>query len=116
MTRTELAAAKVAREKAKLAVQAQKAKAAVTEQKKAVAVAEGQVREATRRALHKRRYRVGALADEAGLFGYSDAELAGMFAALATLPPCAFAAEGPGLLAVSLAARAGGHAWAAQDA
>jgi hypothetical protein len=42
-------------------------------------------RTASRADLNKRRYQVGALADEAGLFGWSNAELAEMFRVLACL-------------------------------
>jgi hypothetical protein len=57
----------------------------VAEQRKAVALAEAAQREAARKDLHKRRYHVGALAHEAGLFVWSNADLAGVFAVLAKL-------------------------------
>jgi hypothetical protein len=85
MTRAERAAEKVRREKEKLAEKAQAAKDAVAEQRKAVALAEAAQREAARKDLHKRRYHVGALAHEAGLFVWSNADLAGVFAVLAKL-------------------------------
>jgi hypothetical protein len=85
MTRAERAAEKLRREKAKLAEKEQAAKDAVAEQRKAVAQAEAAQREAARKDLHKRRYHVGALAHEAGLFVWSNADLAAFFAALARL-------------------------------
>ena len=85
MTRAERAAEKVRREKAKLAEKEQAAKDTVAEQRKAVALAEAAQREVVRKDLHKRRYHVGALAHEAGLFVWSNADLAGVFAVLARL-------------------------------
>jgi hypothetical protein len=85
MTRAERAAEKVRKERAKLAQQEWAAKMAALEQRKAIAQAEATVREETRKAVNKRRYHVGALADDAGLFAWSNADLAAAFAVLALL-------------------------------
>ena len=67
MTKTERLAAKIARDK------------------EALAHRQARLREVTRAATNKRRYQVGALADDAGLLAWSNADLAGLFTALATL-------------------------------
>lgn len=85
MTRAERAAEKVRKEKAKLAEQQRLAKEGEAKQRLEIRVAEAQVREETRKATHKRRYHVGVLAEEAGLFAWSDADLAAVFAVLGTL-------------------------------
>jgi hypothetical protein len=85
MTRAERAAEKVRREKERLAAAEQRAKDKLAEQRRAVAQAEAIEREETRKAVHKRCYHVGALAHEAGLFAWSNADLAAVFAVLATL-------------------------------
>jgi hypothetical protein len=53
--------------------------------KQALAQRQARLREVTRQATNKRRYQVGALADDAGLLAWSNADLAGLFTALATL-------------------------------
>ena len=67
-------AAKIAREKE-----------ALEKQRLAVAQSEAALREETRKATNKRRYKVGALADEAGLLVWEDTTLAGLFSLLTTL-------------------------------
>ena len=74
MTKAERFAAKIERDKEALA------------QRQATSP-----RDVTRQATNKRRYQVGALADDAGLLAWSNADLAGLFTALATLkdvPTC----------------------------
>lgn len=96
-TRVERAAEKVRKEKEKLAEQERQDKERRAEQMKAIAQAEASAREETRKATNKRRYHVGALADEAGLFAWSNADLAAVFAVLAKLaetPNPAAALEG----------------------
>jgi hypothetical protein len=83
MTRTERLAATEARTKARLDAERTRL-AQVRSAQKAVAL----------QARTKRRYQIGALADAAGLCDLSDADLAGLFALLATL------AHGPGPVAV----------------
>jgi hypothetical protein len=85
MTRAERAAEKVMKEKEKLAAEEQSAKKKLTDQRKAVAIAEAGAREILRKDTNKRRYHVGALADEAGLFAWSNADFAAIFAVLAAL-------------------------------
>ena len=74
MTRAERLAAKEAAEKQKL-----------EDSRKALALTQAALREETRKATDKRRYQVGAMADDAGLLAWSNAELAGVFAALVKL-------------------------------
>jgi hypothetical protein len=81
MTKAERLAEKLRKEKATLVATQQ----ALREQERIDATRH---REATRQATNKRRYRVGALADEAGLFRWSDTDLAGLFRVLATLEAC----------------------------
>jgi hypothetical protein len=75
MTRAERLAQKEANDKKKLA-----------DSRKKLAETQAELREETRKTVHKRRYRVGALAQEAGLFVLDDTTLAGLFALLARLP------------------------------
>lgn len=82
MTRAERAAEKVRKEKEELAEQELHAKQKREMQRRAIAQAEAALREETRKAVNKRRYYWGALADEAGLFGWSDAEWMGVCAVL----------------------------------
>ena len=74
MTKAERLAAKIARDKETL-----------EKQRLALAQNEAALREETRKVTHKRRYEVGALADEAGLLAWSNAEIATLFARVVTL-------------------------------
>jgi hypothetical protein len=74
MTKAERLAAKIARDKETL-----------EKQRLALAQNEAALREETRKVTNKRRYEVGALADEAGLLAWSNAEIATLFARLVTL-------------------------------
>jgi hypothetical protein len=74
MTRAARLAARAAREQAALKVHQQR-----------VAAVHAAQREDTRKTRNKRRYLVGALADEAGLLTWSDGELAAVFAVLTPL-------------------------------
>jgi hypothetical protein len=85
MTRVQIAAAKVKREEDKLAKKACAAKAAADKQAQEIKKAQKTLHTATTRALNKRRYRVGALADEAELFTWDDATLSALFHLLAAL-------------------------------
>jgi hypothetical protein len=85
MTREEQLAARVARKKALL-----------EKQRQDVAEDEARLRDATRQATNKRRYQVGVLAEDAGLFTWSNAELVEVFAALVKLREM----ESPGLAAL----------------
>jgi hypothetical protein len=88
MTRAERAAEKVQKEKAKQAALEVEHKARVAAQREETRQAEAVLREETRKASNKRRYRVGALADEAGLLAWSDSDLQAIFGLLAALGPC----------------------------
>jgi hypothetical protein len=85
MTRAERAAEKVRKEKERLAEQEREAKEQRANQRKAIAQAEAAQREETRKADNKRRYHVGALAQEAGLFVWSNSDLKAVFAVLGRL-------------------------------
>jgi len=85
MTRAELAAEKVRKAKAKLAEEERRAQEKRVAQRKTIMQAEASVREETRKATNKRRYYVGALADEAGLLAWSDTDLQKVFLAVARL-------------------------------
>jgi hypothetical protein len=85
MTRAELAAARVRKAKEKRVEAQRVAKEKDAASRKAIMQAEASVREETRKATNKRRYHVGALADEAGLFAWSNADLAAVFTVLACL-------------------------------
>ncbi len=74
MTRTE-----------RVVEQVRKAKEKLEAQRKALAQAEAAQREVARKDVNKRRYLVGALAHEAGLFRWSNPELAALFQVLARL-------------------------------
>ena len=74
MTKAERLAAKIARDKETL-----------EKQRLALAQNEAALREETRKVTNKRRYEVGALADEAGLLAWSNAEIATLFARVVTL-------------------------------
>ena len=74
MTKAERLAAKIARDKETL-----------EKQRLALAQNEAALREETRKVTNKRRYEVGALADEAGLLAWCNAEIATLFARVVTL-------------------------------
>ena len=74
MTRVERLAQTEARARAKLDVQ-----------RKQLAQVQAAQREEERKALHRRRVRVGTLADQAGLFSLDDTTLAELFATFAPL-------------------------------
>ena len=73
MTKAERLAAKIARDKETL-----------EKQRLALAQNEAALREETRKVTNKRRYEVGALADEAGLLAWSNAEIATLFGPVRT--------------------------------
>lgn len=85
MTRTERAAEKVRKEKEKTAELERIAKEKSAAQQVKTRQAEAALREETRKADNKRRYYVGALAHEAGLFAWSNSEIAAVFAVLERL-------------------------------
>ena len=88
MTRAERAAETVRKAKERLLEHERIAKEQRLAQRKAIMQAEAAVREEDRKATNKRRYHVGAMADEAGLFAWSNADLRGLFGLLATLGDC----------------------------
>ncbi len=69
----------------RLAEQARRTKDKLEEQRKKLARIEAAQRNTARTDNNKRRYHVGALVDEAGLFALDNTTLAGLFAALALL-------------------------------
>ena len=85
MTKAERLAAKIQRDKETL----EKQHLAVAEREATLRAeirqSESALREETRQALNKRRYQVGALADEAGLLEWTNAHLTAAFAALGAL-------------------------------
>jgi len=83
MTRAERAAEQVRKAQAKLDAQERQAKAERAERLRAIAQAKATAREETRKMTNKRRYFVGALADDAGLFVWNNSEIAAVFAVLA---------------------------------
>jgi hypothetical protein len=85
MNRAERAAEKVRKEKEKRAEEQRKAKERDAAFAEAVRQAEAAQRDVTRKDTNKRRYHVGALADEAGLFAWSNADIKAVFAVLAGL-------------------------------
>lgn len=85
MTRAELAAEKVRKEKAKLKEVERLAKESRAAQRTALVQAEATARLEARKALTGRRHAVGNLAERAGLFMWDNAVLADLFALLATL-------------------------------
>jgi Cys-tRNA synthase (O-phospho-L-seryl-tRNA:Cys-tRNA synthase) len=85
VTKLERAAEKARREKAKLEEIERLAKESRAAQRKTILQAEAAVREETRKATNKRRYYVGFLAEEAGLFTWSNADLQKIFLAVARL-------------------------------
>jgi hypothetical protein len=85
VTKLERAAEKARREKAKLEEIERLARESRAAQRKTILQAEAAVREETRKATNKRRYYVGFLAEEAGLFTWSNADLQKIFLAVARL-------------------------------
>jgi hypothetical protein len=85
MTRTEQAVLRVQKLKAKREADAKKFREQREADTRAIAHARAVQREADRQTLNKRRYRVGALADTAGLFVWEDDTLANLFHLLALL-------------------------------
>lgn len=106
MTRAERAAEKLRKAKEKAEALQRLHKEQMVAQHAERRKAELVFREETRKADKRRCARIGELAQEAGLFVWSDTELAGLFQILATLTPCpdpvAFLA---GLLCPSMAAQ-----------
>lgn len=72
----------------RLAQQEARAKEALAAMQKRLAVVQAQQHAVTRKAKDKRRALVGTMADDAGLFVWSDADLADIFGLLAMLVPC----------------------------
>jgi len=85
VTKLERAAEKARREKVKLEEIERLAKESRAAQRKTILQAEAAVREETRKATNKRRFHVGAMAEEAGLFAWSNADLQKIFLAVARL-------------------------------
>lgn len=85
MTRAELAAEKVRKEKAKLKEVERLARESRMAQRTAILHAEATARLEARKALTGRRHAVGNLAERAGLFVWDNATLAELFALLVTL-------------------------------
>lgn len=88
MTKLERAAEKARKEKEKLQEIERLAKETRAAQREAIQYAEAAVREETRKATNKRRYQVGAMAEEAGLFAWSAADFGAVFQLLARLKDC----------------------------
>jgi hypothetical protein len=84
-TRAERAAQKIVALKQAKADRILALKQEKTDKNKAIAQQAAIVREAHRKLRDKRRYLVGKLADEAGLFGWDDATLTGLFQMLRVL-------------------------------
>lgn len=82
MTRAEQAAEKVRKAQEKRAEAQRRAKEKDVELAELERQAAATVREETRKATNKRRYHVGAVFDEAGLFAWSNAELVAVAAVL----------------------------------
>ena len=85
MTKAERLAAKIQRDRETLEKQRQALAESEATLRAEIRHSEAALREEERKATDKRRYQVGALAEEAGLFGMSNTELAEVFAALAAL-------------------------------
>jgi hypothetical protein len=85
MTKLERAAEKARKEKEKLAEQERLARESRAAQRKTIMQAEASVRAETRKATNKRRYHIGAMADEAGLLAWSETDLQKVFLAVARL-------------------------------
>jgi hypothetical protein len=85
MTRAERAAAQVRKAKEKAEALERTQKEARVRQQEETRKAEAVLRDETRKATYKRRYYVGALADDAGLFAWSNTDFRAVFAVLARL-------------------------------
>jgi hypothetical protein len=85
MTREELAARKAQRLKDKIAKDQEKQKEKLAADKRVLSQAEAVYREEQRHARNKRRYRLGTLADDAGLAVWDEPTLQGLFERLARL-------------------------------
>jgi hypothetical protein len=72
----------------RLEAQKQRTKAKIAVAKEADARVDGAIRSEVRKERNARRYVVGALADEAGLFTWTNSDLVGLFVALARLADC----------------------------
>mgnify|MGYP003405472482 CR=1 FL=1 len=85
MTKAERLAAKIQRDRETLEKQRQVLADSEATLRAEIRHSEAALREEERKATDKRRYQVGALAEEAGLFVMNNAELAEVFAALGAL-------------------------------
>lgn len=85
MTRAERAAEKVRKEKEQRAKQQRRAQAHDDKRRAAIAKAEAILREEDRKTRNKRRFQVGAVAEEAGLFALDQATLVNLFTLLTSL-------------------------------
>ena len=104
MTKAERLAAKIQRDRETLEKQRQVLADSEATLRAEIRHSEAALREEERKATDKRRYQVGALAEEAGLFVMSNTELAEVFAALGALR----AGERPGAVLKRLWAILGG--------
>ena len=86
MTKAERLAAKIQRDRDTLEKQRQALADSEATLRAEIRHSEAALRDEERKATDKRRYQVGALAEEAGLFAMSNTELAEVFAALGALP------------------------------
>ena len=98
MTKAERLAAKIQRDRETLERQRQVLADSEATLRAEIRHSEAALREEERKATDKRRYQVGALAEEAGLFAMSNTELAEVFAALGALR----AGERPGAVLEAL--------------
>ena len=98
MTKAERLAAKIQRDRETLEKQRQVLADSEATLRAEIRHSEAALREEERKATDKRRYQVGALAEEAGLFAMSNTELAEVFAALGALR----AGERPGAVLEAL--------------
>ena len=85
MTKAERLAAKIQRDRDTLEKQRQVLADSEATLRAEIRHSEAALRDEERKATDKRRYQVGALAEEAGLFAMSNTELAEVFAALGAL-------------------------------
>ena len=85
MTKAERLAAKIQRDRDTLEKQRQVLADSEATLRAEIRHSEAALRDEERKATDKRRYQVGALAEEAGLFAMSNTELAEVFAALVAL-------------------------------
>ena len=98
MTKAERLAAKIQRDRDTLEKQRQVLAESEATLRAEIRHSEAALRDEERKATDKRRYQVGALAEEAGLFAMSNTELAEVFAALGALR----AGERPGAVLAAL--------------